>query len=191
MRMERWRAAPSAREVSGMIQLPIVAETSPRAGQRLLQSCSTSSSRFPPSTISVNGTRMAIANALPVNVRLPCTIRGIVRCCPRRRPSLASNTLSRSTSTAAPAARLASLRAIRSTAWTKTKRGETSACLIGGSRAAPVMQHVTAACHHCLQPACMIACPVNAYEKDPITGIVKHLDDQCFGCQYCTIGLPV
>jgi Fe-S-cluster-containing dehydrogenase component/DMSO reductase anchor subunit len=62
--------------------------------------------------------------------------------------------------------------------------------LVGGSRAAPVMQHVTAACHHCLQPACMIACPVNAYEKDPITGIVKHLDDQCFGCQYCTMACP-
>jgi Fe-S-cluster-containing dehydrogenase component/DMSO reductase anchor subunit len=62
--------------------------------------------------------------------------------------------------------------------------------LVGGSRAAPVMQHVTAACHHCLEPACMIACPVNAYEKDPVTGIVKHLDDQCFGCQYCTLACP-
>ncbi len=36
----------------------------------------------------------------------------------------------------------------------------------------------------------MIACPVNAYEKDPTTGIVKHLDDQCFGCQYCTMACP-
>jgi len=62
--------------------------------------------------------------------------------------------------------------------------------LVGGSRTAPVMQHVTAACHHCLEPACMIACPVNAYEKDPTTGIVKHLDDQCFGCQYCTMACP-
>src|SRR5262245_64999759 len=62
--------------------------------------------------------------------------------------------------------------------------------LIGGSRTAPVMQHVTAACHHCLEPACMIACPVKAYEKDPVTGIVKHLDDQCFGCQYCTMACP-
>jgi DMSO reductase anchor subunit/ferredoxin len=52
------------------------------------------------------------------------------------------------------------------------------------------VQHVTAACHHCLEPACMIACPVNAYEKDPVTGIVKHLDDQCFGCQYCTMACP-
>jgi formate dehydrogenase iron-sulfur subunit len=62
--------------------------------------------------------------------------------------------------------------------------------LIGGSRTSPVMQHVTAACHHCLEPACMIACPVNAYEKNPVTGIVKHLDDQCFGCQYCTMACP-
>jgi formate dehydrogenase iron-sulfur subunit len=62
--------------------------------------------------------------------------------------------------------------------------------MIGGSRHAPVMQHVTSACHHCLEPACMTACPVNAYEKDPVTGIVKHLDDQCFGCQYCTLACP-
>lgn len=62
--------------------------------------------------------------------------------------------------------------------------------LVGGSSTAPMMQHVTAACHHCLEPACMIACPVNAYEKDPSTGIVKHLDDQCFGCQYCTLACP-
>lgn len=59
--------------------------------------------------------------------------------------------------------------------------------LIGGAPGEPVLQHVTTACHHCLQPACMIACPVNAYEKDPVTGIVKHLDDQCIGCQYCTM----
>jgi formate dehydrogenase iron-sulfur subunit len=62
--------------------------------------------------------------------------------------------------------------------------------LIGGSRSLPVMQHVTAACHHCLEPACLKACPVNAYEKDPATGIVVHLDDQCFGCQYCTLACP-
>jgi Fe-S-cluster-containing dehydrogenase component/DMSO reductase anchor subunit len=62
--------------------------------------------------------------------------------------------------------------------------------LMGGTRQNPVMQHVTTACHHCLEPACMTACPVDAYEKHPITGIVKHLDDQCFGCQYCTLACP-
>ena len=36
----------------------------------------------------------------------------------------------------------------------------------------------------------MKGCPVNAYEKDPVTGIVRHLDDQCIGCQYCTLTCP-
>lgn len=62
--------------------------------------------------------------------------------------------------------------------------------LVGGTTALPVLQHVTTACHHCLSPACLTACPVNAYEKDPLTGIVRHLDDQCFGCQYCTLACP-
>jgi Fe-S-cluster-containing dehydrogenase component/DMSO reductase anchor subunit len=62
--------------------------------------------------------------------------------------------------------------------------------LYGGSTELPVLQHVTTACHHCLEPACATACPVDAYEKDPTTGIVKHLDDQCFGCQYCTLACP-
>ncbi|HUQ68826.1 MAG TPA: DmsC/YnfH family molybdoenzyme membrane anchor subunit [Planctomycetaceae bacterium] len=62
--------------------------------------------------------------------------------------------------------------------------------LIGGTAALPVIQHVTTACHHCLEPACASACPVDAYEKSPVTGIVKHLDDQCIGCQYCTLACP-
>ncbi len=62
--------------------------------------------------------------------------------------------------------------------------------LIGGSGPLPVLQHLTTACHHCVDPACLKACPVDAYEKDPITGIVRHLDDQCFGCQYCTLACP-
>ena len=62
--------------------------------------------------------------------------------------------------------------------------------IIGGAPGLPVLQHVTSACHHCLDPACLNACPVDAYEKDPVTGIVKHLDDQCFGCQYCTLACP-
>src|SRR5512135_2343736 len=39
-------------------------------------------------------------------------------------------------------------------------------------------QTVTTACHHCVDPACLNGCPVLAYEKDPLTGIVRHLDDQ-------------
>ncbi len=62
--------------------------------------------------------------------------------------------------------------------------------LHGGTPDAPVQQTVTTACHHCVDPACMKGCPVGAYEKDPVTGIVKHLDDQCIGCQYCTLTCP-
>lgn len=62
--------------------------------------------------------------------------------------------------------------------------------LIGGSNELPILQHVTTACHHCVEPACMHGCPVEAYEKDPLTGIVRHLDDQCIGCQYCTLQCP-
>lgn len=52
------------------------------------------------------------------------------------------------------------------------------------------VQTVTSSCHHCVEPGCMKGCPVGAYEKDPATGIVRHLDDQCFGCQYCTLMCP-
>ncbi|WLD12040.1 DmsC/YnfH family molybdoenzyme membrane anchor subunit [Planctellipticum variicoloris] len=62
--------------------------------------------------------------------------------------------------------------------------------LVGGTSSLPVIQHVTAACHHCVDPACMNGCPTRAYEKDPVTGIVRHLDDQCFGCQYCVLACP-
>ncbi len=62
--------------------------------------------------------------------------------------------------------------------------------LHGGSPEAPMQKTVTAACHHCLEPACMHGCPVGAYEKDALTGIVHHLDDQCIGCQYCVLTCP-
>jgi Fe-S-cluster-containing dehydrogenase component/DMSO reductase anchor subunit len=41
-------------------------------------------------------------------------------------------------------------------------------------------------CNHCLEPTCLTGCPVDAYSKDPITGIVQHSADACIGCQYCT-----
>jgi formate dehydrogenase iron-sulfur subunit len=62
--------------------------------------------------------------------------------------------------------------------------------LHGGTDEAPTQRTITTACHHCVDPACMNGCPVNAYEKDPVTGIVRHLDDQCIGCQYCIFTCP-
>ena len=60
----------------------------------------------------------------------------------------------------------------------------------GGSAAEPYAQTVTTACHHCVEPACLEGCPVRAYEKNEVTGIVRHLDDQCIGCQYCVLKCP-
>ncbi|HEY6168905.1 MAG TPA: DmsC/YnfH family molybdoenzyme membrane anchor subunit [Verrucomicrobiae bacterium] len=54
----------------------------------------------------------------------------------------------------------------------------------------PLQKTVTTACHHCVDPECLNGCPVLAYEKDSVTGIVRHLDDQCIGCQYCVMKCP-
>lgn len=55
---------------------------------------------------------------------------------------------------------------------------------------AEFVQAVTTSCHHCEDPGCLNGCPVLAYEKDPATGIVHHLDDQCIGCSYCIMKCP-
>lgn len=62
--------------------------------------------------------------------------------------------------------------------------------LLLGTRRQPYLQTVTSACHHCVDPACAEGCPVLAYDKDPVTGIVRHLDDQCIGCSYCILKCP-
>jgi len=56
--------------------------------------------------------------------------------------------------------------------------------------AEPLALTVTSACHHCEDPACLNGCPVLAYDKDPVSGIVRHLDDQCIGCSYCILKCP-
>lgn len=59
-----------------------------------------------------------------------------------------------------------------------------------GGHGHALQQTVTAACHHCADPACSNGCPTLAYHKDEETGIVRHLDDQCIGCQYCVLKCP-
>ncbi len=50
--------------------------------------------------------------------------------------------------------------------------------------------HISMACNHCLDPACMTGCPVDAYTKDEKTGVVLMKEDVCIGCQYCTWNCP-
>ena len=62
--------------------------------------------------------------------------------------------------------------------------------LLGGTEGDAFLRYITTSCHHCIEPACALGCPVGAYEKDAETGIVRHLDDQCIGCQYCLLTCP-
>jgi len=50
--------------------------------------------------------------------------------------------------------------------------------------------HMSMGCNHCLEPSCMTGCPVDAYAKDPKTGLVLHNADTCIGCEYCIWNCP-
>src|SRR5437660_5110898 len=54
--------------------------------------------------------------------------------------------------------------------------------------------YLSMGCNHCMEPTCLEGCPVDAYSKDPVTGIVLYSAEACIGCQYCTwncsYGLP-
>jgi DMSO reductase iron-sulfur subunit len=50
--------------------------------------------------------------------------------------------------------------------------------------------HISLACNHCADPACMSACPALAYSKDSETGAVLVDQDKCIGCRYCTWACP-
>ncbi len=50
--------------------------------------------------------------------------------------------------------------------------------------------HLSLACHHCEDPACLRNCPASAYTKDPATGAVTIHADRCLGCRYCTWACP-
>jgi Fe-S-cluster-containing dehydrogenase component/DMSO reductase anchor subunit len=55
--------------------------------------------------------------------------------------------------------------------------------------AAPVY-HLSLACNHCLEPACLAGCPANAYTKEAHTGAVLIDEDRCMGCRYCSWVCP-
>jgi formate dehydrogenase iron-sulfur subunit len=50
--------------------------------------------------------------------------------------------------------------------------------------------YLSMGCNHCLSADCLRGCPVDAYKKDPETGIVLHSAEACIGCQYCVWNCP-
>jgi len=50
--------------------------------------------------------------------------------------------------------------------------------------------HLSLACSHCAEPACMHACPALAYRRDRDTGAVLVDESKCIGCRYCTWACP-
>ncbi len=60
----------------------------------------------------------------------------------------------------------------------------------GGTYPDTQRHYLSMGCNHCLDADCIKGCPVDAYTKDPITGIVLHSADACIGCQYCVWNCP-
>jgi len=50
--------------------------------------------------------------------------------------------------------------------------------------------YVKRQCMHCVDPACVSACPVTALTKDPKSGVVSYNKDACIGCRYCQVACP-
>jgi formate dehydrogenase iron-sulfur subunit len=53
----------------------------------------------------------------------------------------------------------------------------------------PDDKYVRKQCRHCLEPACVSACPVGAMHKTEI-GAVVYDSSKCLGCRYCMMACP-
>ena len=60
----------------------------------------------------------------------------------------------------------------------------------GGTWPDTQRSYLSMGCNHCLDAECVKGCPVEAYTKDPATGIVLHSAEACIGCQYCVWNCP-
>jgi len=50
-------------------------------------------------------------------------------------------------------------------------------------------EYVRKFCRHCLEPACVSACPVGAMYRTP-EGVVLYDSQKCMGCRYCMMACP-
>lgn len=68
--------------------------------------------------------------------------------------------------------------------------GETVAAKDGTVTTTAYAYHVSAACNHCAQPACVAVCPSGAILKDEANGIVTIDQDKCSGAKLCLDACP-
>lgn len=52
------------------------------------------------------------------------------------------------------------------------------------------LYHISHACNHCADPACVRNCPTGAMYQDEADGTIQHNDDVCIGCRSCIMACP-
>lgn len=75
----------------------------------------------------------------------------------------------------------------------KTRATDSRAYTVVNRRGGPTngraATFVKTQCMHCVEPACVSACLVNALDKLP-EGPVVYYPDRCMGCRYCMVACP-
>jgi len=74
----------------------------------------------------------------------------------------------------------------------ETRRPDHQAFTVVNQYQSPLCDHPLfkkTQCNHCLEPACLTACFVNAYTKTP-EGAVIYDDSVCVGCRTCMVACP-
>lgn len=54
----------------------------------------------------------------------------------------------------------------------------------------PVLRHASINCRHCVEPACLAACPWDAIRKRAEDGVVYVDQSACVGCRSCEAACP-